>query len=86
MEKLNQYYALLTPEFSIYDDMPLARQIDSVFRNRWCGAFWQKNGMKVIPTINWGKKSTYDFCFDGIENGSIVAVSTYLKNNTKTSF
>ena len=41
LEKLDQYYALLTPEFSTYKDMPLARQIDSVFKNRWCGAFWQ---------------------------------------------
>lgn len=39
LEKLDQYYALLTPEFSTYKDMPLARQIDSVFKNRWCGAF-----------------------------------------------
>ncbi len=42
LEKIDQYYALLTPEFSTYKDMPLARQIDSVFKNRWCGAFWQK--------------------------------------------
>lgn len=53
LEKLDQYYALLTPEFSTYKDMPLARQIDSVFKNRWCGAFWQKQGMLVIPTISW---------------------------------
>lgn len=32
LEKLDQYYALLTPEFSTYKDMPIARQIDSVFK------------------------------------------------------
>ncbi|MCH5154218.1 MAG: DUF4417 domain-containing protein [Clostridiales bacterium] len=41
LEKLKQYYALLTPDFSLFTDMPLALQIESVFKNRWCGAYWQ---------------------------------------------
>ena len=32
----------------------------------------------MIPTVNWGDESTFDFCFDGIEKGSVVAVSTYM--------
>lgn len=86
MEKLDQYYALLTPEFSTYKDMPLARQIDSVFKNRWCGAYWQKQGMKVIPTISWGSIPCMEFCFDGVEKGSIVAVSTYTREDNKDGF
>lgn len=39
--KLKQYHALLTPDFSMFTDMPLALQIESVFKNRWCGAYWQ---------------------------------------------
>lgn len=86
LEKLDQYYALLTPEFSTYKDMPLARQIDSVFKNRWCGAYWQKQGMKVIPTVSWGSIPCMDFCFDGIEKGSVVAVSTYTREDNKNGF
>ncbi|MGN1258799.1 MAG: DUF4417 domain-containing protein [Christensenellales bacterium] len=86
LEKLDQYYALLTPEFSTYKDMPLARQIDSVFKNRWCGAFWQKQGMTVIPTISWGSIPCLEFCFDGIEKGSVVAVSTYTREDNKDGF
>ena len=86
LEKLDQYYALLTPEFSTYKDMPLARQIDSVFKNRWCGAFWQKQGMKVIPTVSWGSIPCLEFCFDGIEKGSVVAVSTYTREDNKDGF
>ena len=86
LEKLDQYYALLTPEFSTYKDMPLARQIDSVFKNRWCGAFWQKQGMKVIPTVSWGSIPCLEFCFDGIEKGSVVAVSTYTREDNKEGF
>jgi len=86
LEKLDQYYALLTPEFSTYKDMPLARQIDSVFKNRWCGAFWQKQGMRVIPTISWGSLPCMEFCFDGVEKGSVVAVSTYTREDNKAGF
>lgn len=86
LEKLDQYYALLTPEFSTYKDMPLARQLDSVFKNRWCGAFWQSQGMNVIPTISWGSIPCMEFCFDGVEKGSIVAVSTYTREDNKKGF
>ena len=86
LEKLDQYYALLTPEFSTYKDMPLARQIDSIFKNRWCGAFWQKQGMIVIPTISWGSIPCLEFCVDGIEKGSVVAVSTYTREDNRDDF
>ena len=86
LERLDQYYALLTPEFSTYKDMPLARQIDSVFKNRWCGAFWQKQGMLVIPTISWGSYDCFDFFCDGVEEGSVVAVSTYTREDNKKGF
>ena len=86
LERLDQYYALLTPEFSTYKDMPLARQIDSVFKNRWCGAFWQNQGMRVIPTISWGSPACFEFCFDGVERGAIIAVSTYRREDNKKGF
>lgn len=86
IEKLKQYYALLTPDFSLFTDMPLALQIESVFKNRWCGAYWQSQGLRVIPTVAWGDERTFDFCFDGIEQGSIVAVCTYFRENCENDF
>lgn len=85
-EKLKQYYALLTPDFSLFTDMPLALQIQSVFKNRWCGAYWQSQGIKVIPTVAWGDERTFEFCFDGIEQGSVVAVCTYYRENCEDDF
>jgi len=85
-EKLKQYKYLLSPDFSIFENMPRALQIESVFKNRWCGAFWQSKGLKVIPTVSWGDEKTFDFCFDGIEKGAIVAVSTYYRENCEEEF
>lgn len=78
IEKLSRYRAVLSPDFSMYLEMAPVMQIYNVFRNRWCGAYWASKGMRVIPTVNWGNESTFDFCFDGIEKGSVVAVSTYM--------
>ncbi len=86
LKNLDQYYALLTPEFSLYWDMPKVLQIYSTFKNRWCGAFWQKHGKLVIPTVCCCGEESYDFCFDGIEEGSIVAISTYGRENYKQEF
>ena len=76
INKLSRFGYVLTPDYSLYAEMPKAMQIHNVFRNRWCGAYWQEHGLTVIPTISWGLATTYDFCFDGVENGSIVAIST----------
>lgn len=86
LEKLRQYYCLLSPDFSIFTNMPLALQIESIFKNRWCGAYWQSKGLKVIPTVSWGDRNSFDFCFAGIEKGSIVAVSTYYRENCENDF
>ena len=68
--------AALTPDFSLYPEMPLALQLYNVYRNRWCGAFWQSRGVHVIPTVGWSDERSYTFCFLGVEKGSAVAVST----------
>ncbi len=32
----------------------------------------------MLTTVSWGLENTFDFCFNGIEKGSVVAVSTYM--------
>lgn len=74
LAKYGQYAFLLTPDFSLYADMNPWRQMESVAKNRWCGAFWQSKGFTVIPTVSWSTPGSFSFCFDGVEEGSIVAV------------
>lgn len=78
LEKLKRYKAVLTPDFSMYIEMNPTLQLYNTFRNRWCGAYYASKGIRVIPTVSWGSENTFDFCFDGIEKGSTVAVSTYM--------
>lgn len=67
--------AVCSPDFSLYRDWPLAIQLWNVYRNRLLGALWAKK-MTVIPTIGWSDKRSYSFCFDGVPNYSVVAIST----------
>ena len=76
LERLAQYPHLLTPDFSLYTDMPIALQIYNTFRSRWCGAYWQDYNLSVIPTVGWSTNDSYSFCFDGLEEESVVSIST----------
>ncbi|MDE6785137.1 MAG: DUF4417 domain-containing protein, partial [Ruminococcus sp.] len=77
-ELFSKYKGILTPDYSMYIEMPYAVQLYNVFRNRWCGAYYASKGIKVIPTVAWSDRGSFDFCFKGISKGSIVAVSTYM--------
>ncbi len=86
LQKYSQYAFLLTPDFSTYADMELWRQLESVAKNRWVGAYWQSKGKIVIPTISWGNARSFDFCFDGVEQGSTVAVGMIGCKHSRIAF
>lgn len=73
---LSEYECILSPDFSLYMDMPMPMKIWNIYRSRQVGAYYQSCGIKVIPTISWAEPETYCFCFEGIPQKSIVAVST----------
>ena len=76
VDVLMEYECILTPDFSLYMDMPMPMKIWNIYRSRQIGAYYQSKGIKVIPTISWAEAETFEFCFLGIPKGSIVSVST----------
>ena len=86
LERYSQYAFLLTPDFSTYSDMDLWRQLESVAKNRWVGAYWQSKGRIVIPTVSWSTPRSFEFCFDGVEQYATVAVSTLGCKKAKIDF
>ena len=73
---LKQYECILTPDFSLYMDMPMPMKIWNIYRSRLIGQYYQSQGIKVIPTLSWAEEETFEFCFEGIPKGSIVSIST----------
>ena len=86
LNRYAQYAFLLTPDFSTYADMEIQRQIESVAKNRWCGAYWQSKGLTVIPTISWGNTRSFEFCFDGVEQNAPVAIGMIGCKRNKIGF
>ena len=71
---LQTFAGVITPQFSVYLDLPLALQIYSVYQSRWLGAYWESLGIPVIPDVSWGKEDSYDFCFSGLRKHSVIAI------------
>lgn len=76
LSRLTKVGAALSPDFSLWRNMPKVMQIWQVYRARWCAAWMIQHGIRVIPTIGWSDEASFDFCFTGIPMGSVVAVST----------
>ncbi len=85
-KRLAPYDHVITPDFSIRPEMPLAVQMMATFKNRWVGAYWQSRELSVIPSVCWGGPDSFSFAFLGIERGSIVAISTWGCKRQKRRF
>lgn len=73
---LRPYDCVLTPDFSLYMNMPRAMKVWNVYRSRLIGQILQDAGLIVIPTLQWAEEETFDFCFDGLPEHSTVSIST----------
>lgn len=76
INKLKDFDCVLTPDFSLYSDMPKSMMIWNTYRSRLIGQLMQKAGIIVIPTVSWADETTFDFCFDGLPQESTLAIST----------
>lgn len=67
---------LFTPDLSLWRDLPTEYfNLQNIFRTRFIGAYWQQCGYHVIPTASWGGQNSFEYCFDGLPNDSVLAVS-----------
>lgn len=73
---IKQFEAVLTPDFSLYLDMPRPMQMWNEYRRRALGNYWQRNGVTVIPTLSWTTKESFGFAFDGLPKHATLATST----------
>ena len=74
---LKKYRGVITPDFSVYRDMPLVMQLWNIYRSRAIGHWLQENGINVIPNVRFGDSRTYLACCAGIERGNVVAIGSY---------
>ena len=81
---LKKFQGVISPDCSLYRDMPLVLQIANTYMNRAIGHYLQSKGLYVIPNIRWGDERSYTtielpekFAFLGVPKHSIVSIGTY---------
>lgn len=74
---LRKFSGVISPDFSLYRDMPLVMQYWNIYRNRAIGRWLQDNGVKVIVNVRWGDKRSYaPSCF-GVPHGGTIAIGSH---------
>lgn len=84
LDELRNFPGVVSPDCSLYRDMPLVLQIANTYMSRAVGHYLQSQGLYVIPNIRWGDERSYTTCelpekfaFAGVEKHSIVSIGTY---------
>ena len=73
---LSEFRVVLSPDFSLFTDYPVAVQLYNHWRKHQLAAYWQSFGITVIPSICWSDEESFNWCFDGEPVGGVVAVSS----------
>ena len=82
---LKKFKGVISPDCSLYYDMPLVLQMTNTYLNRQIGHYLQTQGIYVIPNVRWGDERTYmriipdelPFAFLGLEKHGIYSIGTY---------
>lgn len=73
---LQRFPFVLGPDFSLYTDYPDPLQRWNHYRNQLLAAYYQSQGVRLIPAAGWSDETSYGWCFDGLPERSTLAVST----------
>lgn len=83
---LSKYDLVISPDFSVYSDMVIPEVMWNSYRNKIVTAYWQRNGISVIPNVSWSREWSYDFCFEGYPQHSVIAInSTGIRNDPRST-
>ena len=80
LDLASHFSGIITPDFSTYADFPNPLCIWNTYRMRALGYWIGKNGIPVINNVRWGNINTWDYCFEGIEPNSIIAIGVSASN------
>ena len=78
---LKRFEGIITPDFSLFPEMPKAQRIDNCYKSRAIAYYLQKEGLNIIPSLAWALEEDLEWCFDGLAINSSIAIST---NGCKT--
>jgi len=75
-KSLRSFEGVISPDFSVYPEMPEIERIYVSRQSRIIAYRMQKLGINIVPSISWAFIEDFDWCLDGILPNSSVAIST----------
>lgn len=73
-ENVAPYKMVIAPDFSVFLDQSRTLNLFQLYQNRVVTAYWQSVGLQVIPSVSWGNADSFEYCFDGLPQNSILSI------------
>lgn len=74
---LKKFKGVISPDFSIYRDMPLVMQQWNIYRGRAIAHWLQENAIPVIPNIRFGDERTFESSCAGINRNGVISIGSH---------
>lgn len=74
--KLRQFRFGISPDYSVYLDMPRSQQIWNCWRNRVSAYNMQRKGLRIVPNVSWSDYESLEWALNGIPEHSALGVTT----------
>ncbi len=77
------YDYMFAPDCSLYVDASKQVNLQALYHSRFAAAYWQSWGLNIIPVASWGDVKSLSYCFEGLPQHSVIAVSGTGHNHRK---
>lgn len=77
LPQLKKFNGVITPDFSLYRDMPLVMQQWNTYRGKALGHWWQVQGLEVIPNVRTADNRSFPFSCYGVPHGSPICMGIH---------
>lgn len=73
---LKRLGSVISTDFSLYTNMVLMQKLWNSFRNKLLSAFYQRNGINLIPAPSWGDLVNIELYMEGWPKESVIAINS----------
>ena len=77
LDRLRAFAGVISPDFSLYRNMPKAQKINNTFRNQLLGAWLQANGLEVITNVRVSGRDSVAYALAGTPRHSTLALGLH---------
>lgn len=76
IQEMKEYAFVVCPDYSVYGNFPIYKQIDAMARSREVGFVLQDRGVKVVVNFRATHEWSYEAALSGLSVGQTVAIGS----------